>query len=325
VNFFKSTAILAAISISTLSIADDKISGVYGSIGYNSFEQEESIIEDSDSWFGAIGYQIDESWSFELKYTDVAGIEHSSLTSMYRIFPKGEPTPFIKFGLGLYKPQNNKLHTRTRTTSILGLGIAIPLSTSVEFAMGIDAIYQHEFLPGKSSHVDASPYISFTYFMQNAKTKHVALPPSDLDSDGVIDEKDLCKTTPAGSVVNQDGCSSHVESITLNINFKTNSAVLPDSAMQQIKTVADFMKEHQGTTVALEGHTDSDGSTKHNQTLSTLRAQAVAKCLISLGISQSLVSSHGFGESKPIQSNKTSQGKKANRRVMAQIQTTVLL
>jgi outer membrane protein OmpA-like peptidoglycan-associated protein len=65
----------------------------------------------------------------------------------------------------------------------------------------------------------------------------------------------------------------------------------------------------------VEGHTDSDGSDTYNQTLSEQRAATVVSTLINLGIDSGRLTSTGWGESKPLDTNSTPEGKANNRRV----------
>ena len=65
----------------------------------------------------------------------------------------------------------------------------------------------------------------------------------------------------------------------------------------------------------IEGHTDSDGTTEHNQILSEKRAESVKLYLVSEGISSSRLFTEGYGESVPVAPNTTSTGKAQNRRV----------
>jgi OmpA-OmpF porin, OOP family len=67
--------------------------------------------------------------------------------------------------------------------------------------------------------------------------------------------------------------------------------------------------------LSVEGHTDSDGSTKRNQKLSIDRAMAAKKYLVKNGISGAMVSVIGYGEDRPIASNNNEIGKESNRRV----------
>jgi outer membrane protein OmpA-like peptidoglycan-associated protein len=67
--------------------------------------------------------------------------------------------------------------------------------------------------------------------------------------------------------------------------------------------------------VAVDGHTDSTGSTTANQTLSEARAKAVVDYLVAHGVAQSRITSTGFGGAKPVASNATEEGRAKNRRI----------
>ena len=67
--------------------------------------------------------------------------------------------------------------------------------------------------------------------------------------------------------------------------------------------------------ISIEGHTDSDGAETANQRLSKARADAVFEYMISHGVQGSRLRTDGFGETRPIDTNRTSAGKSANRRV----------
>ena len=70
-----------------------------------------------------------------------------------------------------------------------------------------------------------------------------------------------------------------------------------------------------GIKIEIQGHTDSDASTSHNQALSERRAKSVATYLTKKGIAAKRLTTKGYGESKPVASNKTKEGKAENRRV----------
>ena len=77
-----------------------------------------------------------------------------------------------------------------------------------------------------------------------------------------------------------------------------------------------FLKDNPEINLSIEGHTDSRGSDKYNMKLSKKRAAAVMKHLTKKGgISKSRLTSQGFGETKPIDTNLTDEGRAANRRV----------
>ena len=100
-----------------------------------------------------------------------------------------------------------------------------------------------------------------------------------------------------------------------NILFKTNSAVLEDGTQPVLDPIIDYLKSYPGVSVMISGHTDSIGTTTNNYNLSVARAIAVKKYLIDHQIQASRISTEGFGETKPVKSNQTEEGRALNRRV----------
>ena len=142
----------------------------------------------------------------------------------------------------------------------------------------------------------------------------------DTDGDGVLDKDDKCPDVK-GTVANS-GCPEVSEEVqkTLNAYAKT---ILFDTGKSSIKAqsaavLADIIKilnEYPNSKFTVEGHTDSVGSEKLNQDLSDARALSVKEYLVKNGIDEFRLSSKGYGESKPIDTNNTSKGRANNRRV----------
>ncbi len=149
----------------------------------------------------------------------------------------------------------------------------------------------------------------------------------DSDNDGVFDSYDKCPNTPAGAKVDENGCRVMLTqdvSIALNVQFPNNSDAITATYRTEIGRVAEFMRQYPDTSVVIEGHTDDRGSESYNQQLSEKRAKAVMQYLISeFGISVSRLSAAGLGEASPIADNSTAEGRATNRRVQAEIKTTV--
>ncbi|SFE12029.1 OmpA family protein [Nitrosomonas sp. Nm166] len=104
--------------------------------------------------------------------------------------------------------------------------------------------------------------------------------------------------------------------ITLSdILFRTNMAQLETGGMRTVQKLADFLKQYPQRTVLIEGHTDSTGSHNYNQELSDRRAYAVQRALINNGVSSDRITSRGYGETFPVASNDTFEGRQLNRRV----------
>jgi len=99
------------------------------------------------------------------------------------------------------------------------------------------------------------------------------------------------------------------------IRFDVGKATLRPESMGVLNEIYKLLDEHPEVKVSIEGHTDSDGDYDLNQNLSEDRAKAVMTKLISMGIDANRVTSKGYGESKPVDSNDTPEGKASNRRV----------
>ncbi|MFN7045145.1 MAG: OmpA family protein [Flavobacterium sp.] len=142
----------------------------------------------------------------------------------------------------------------------------------------------------------------------------------DTDGDGVADKDDKCPTV-AGTVAN-NGCPEVSDDTMKKLNdygktilFNSGKASFQKQTIPVLQAMAAILKEYPTAKFSLEGHTDADGSEAMNQKLSEDRAAAVKNFLIDNGIDASRLSSKGFGESMPVDSNKTSKGKANNRRV----------
>lgn len=149
----------------------------------------------------------------------------------------------------------------------------------------------------------------------------------DTDGDGVADANDKCAGTSKGTKVDRDGCKlkvTRVDEVRLDVRFEINSSALRNGYSAEIEKLAQFMKKHSDLGVILEGHTDSTGAENYNQSISTKRADAVKRVLIdNFNIGSNRITVKGFGESNPVATNKTSEGRAENRRVIAALTKTV--
>jgi OOP family OmpA-OmpF porin len=135
----------------------------------------------------------------------------------------------------------------------------------------------------------------------------------------VTDNIDRCPNTPAGTSVDAIGC---FREITLRgVLFDVNSAELTAGAKSQLDTVIADLKSlpadvAAGFRISIEGHTDSSGSDAYNQDLSQRRAGAVRDYLVAGGLQASALNATGMGETSPVDSNSTKEGRANNRRVV---------
>jgi outer membrane protein OmpA-like peptidoglycan-associated protein len=105
--------------------------------------------------------------------------------------------------------------------------------------------------------------------------------------------------------------------VTVNneILFDFDSASLRSSSRDELREMASVFNRYADTTLVVQGHTDSTGSTSYNQRLSERRAGSVANYLEDLGVRGSRIDAIGYGESRPKASNASSSGRQRNRRV----------
>ena len=113
--------------------------------------------------------------------------------------------------------------------------------------------------------------------------------------------------------------------ITLEIEFDTGKADIKSKYHDEIGKVAAFMKKYPDTKGVIEGHTDNVGGYDDNMKLSERRAASVRNYLVEkYGIAPERLSSKGYGYTKPIADNKTSEGRQKNRRIEANFDCIII-
>ena len=100
-----------------------------------------------------------------------------------------------------------------------------------------------------------------------------------------------------------------------DVLFDTARHDLKPGAREKLARVSGILSAHPGLKMEIEGHTDSVGTDDYNQRLSDRRAESVRSYLVSQNIAPAMVTSIGFGESKPVATNDTAAGRQQNRRV----------
>jgi outer membrane protein OmpA-like peptidoglycan-associated protein len=113
---------------------------------------------------------------------------------------------------------------------------------------------------------------------------------------------------------------------TLNVNlrneilFDFDSASLRSESRDTLRELAGVLARYPEQSVSVAGHTDSVGSDDYNQNLSEQRAAAVKDFLVAQGVPRSRVAAYGYGETRPVSSNTSADGRQLNRRVQVFIQ-----
>jgi OmpA-OmpF porin, OOP family len=100
-----------------------------------------------------------------------------------------------------------------------------------------------------------------------------------------------------------------------NIYFDFDKTTLKKESFVELNKVVDFLKQNNSVEIEIAGHTDNKGSDDYNNNLSQGRSQSVVDYIVSQGIDSYRLTAHGYGESKPIDSNDSDEGRSNNRRV----------
>lgn len=104
-----------------------------------------------------------------------------------------------------------------------------------------------------------------------------------------------------------------------NIFFGFDSYEIDEKSFAELSSVENFLNENPTVKISIEGHTDDEGSSAYNKSLSENRAKAVYQYLVDKGIDPSRVSYKGFGDSMPVSGNDTEEGRALNRRTEIKI------
>ena len=97
--------------------------------------------------------------------------------------------------------------------------------------------------------------------------------------------------------------------------FDVNKATLRDASKAELTKLAQILNKYPDTNILVEGHTDNTGSEEYNLELSRQRAQSVENYLASLNVDPTRFTIMGYGESQPVATNDTAEGRQQNRRV----------
>jgi OOP family OmpA-OmpF porin len=261
-------------------------------------------------------------------------------TKVFRIAMNGVYTyendsfaqPFAKAGLGMEKVGANNEGNVDSLFLNAGAGLKFPIMDQV--ALKLEAVYELKENASRWDNNVAGLFgINFAFGAPEEKPAPapVVVAPApkptpapvvvapvkvdgDADKDGVKDSMDKCPNTPAGVQVDKNGCTIVAN---LHINFDNNSYKIDKASDTNVQKFADFMKAAKSYKAEIIGHTDSVGKEAANMKLSENRANAVKTSLVAKGVPAARITTVGKGESQPVASNMTKEGRAENRRIEA--------
>lgn len=246
---------------------------------------------------------------------------------LYHFQPTKKLVPFVAVGYGRYNITVPDLNRPKTNKSLAEYGGGLKYFVSDDFALRADIRHSIGFSPS----VDNVEY-TFGVTWQIGGVRPVpppaatvaepvvcaacVIPPRiDSDGDGVEDALDKCPGTPKGLKVDSDGCVITQTIVLRAINFVFDTADLTEPSKTSIDEVYAVFKSQPNLKLEVGGHTDSKGSDAYNLKLSQRRADAVKAYLVSKGANAGNITAKGYGESRPISSNDSPEGRADNRRV----------
>jgi OOP family OmpA-OmpF porin len=148
-------------------------------------------------------------------------------------------------------------------------------------------------------------------------------PDPDNDADGLEDARDVCPDSAGPEA--QQGCphkdypnltfTERELRLAVPITFEDDSATIRSVSFPTLDSVVELLRDQPRMTLEIGAHTNSQGDDAENLVLSQSQADNVRKYLVEHGVDSARLTSRGYGETRPIESNSTSQGRAINRRI----------
>lgn len=230
--------------------------------------------------------------------------------------------PFVSGGLSVIR-NDVDIDDEDDIGAALGVGggvISPPLG-SLGIRFRADARYVHDdYLEGMN---DIRIGIGVQFPLGGGSTRAAADPylgagynGDDRDSDGVPDHRDRCPYSLPYVKSDTAGCMQPNQTIRMyEVTFDNGTSILTAAARAELVDLVLALRGQPDLQIRIDGHTDSRGSQERNRELSLERAEAVATHLALQGVSTQRISVKGFGESRPVESNRTEAGRLRNRRI----------
>lgn len=303
--------IVAALAVGVAANAmalDSSYIGITG--GYYDLDSNHSITGGLDTSVVGVqaGVDINDTFSFEYGYgLNVGGTDADVITMniVQWLTPRdGRWTPYLMLGANQYDFNDTADlvvgHEIKSEQYMLGAGLAKMISDNVEFRGDLRMM----------TTMGAGPS-SDDYGLQFSLNRRF----------GVVSPAPAVAVKPAPLVEPAPLYERHrTVTIDLKVEFEFDKAVVRAIYGDELKNVAAAMVEHKDIDLVLEGHTDSRGPDAYNKSLSQRRAEAVEAWLIEqYGIDGNRITSVGYGESRPVDTNDTAEGRAHNRRVVGEM------
>lgn len=349
-------ALLGAMSMAQSAMAQDYDDRWYVTAGAGvAFADEDRAV--TDDLYGSIGVGgfVNPNLSIDAEVTHsdadlTANAERNwelasySAVARYHFIQEGRDwNPYAAFGLGVQRHHDGTQtqdpalgYNRSRTGNdllvIVGAGVQKDLGrVNLRGEIGMRVDMDDQSATTEDHFTDAYAGISFVVPIgpESVATAMPAAPGArekgcedkDDDGDGVNNCLDRCPSSAAGQAIGPDGCPVPLTIDLKGVNFDFDKSTLRPDAVAILDEAISILSRYPQLRVEVAGHTDYIGTEVYNQGLSERRATAVYNYLTGHGIDASrLVGPVGFGETRPIDTNSTREGRARNRRTELNVQ-----
>ncbi len=302
----------------TMSAGAGDLEGIYlgpSITGY--YLDSERVIDGHDDAAVAginLGYRFFNDWALEAGVgREIAGDDLDvAKIDFYYWFGDAPDTnwrPYAVAGLSYFDRDDvNNLQPDEEHTHQAGIGLGVSKMFGEQLEFRADARLLHKVREGQDGTNDGALNLALNYyFSKPAPAQPMA----------------AAEPAPEPAPEPQQAPETRTIRVQLDVEFEFDKAVVRAIYGDELQAVANAMKAHDDIDLVLEGHTDSVGSDAYNQDLSERRAQAVkAELVKQYGIDASRISTVGYGESQPIATNSTEEGRAQNRRVIGEMSYT---
>lgn len=298
-----------------LEVTDDESDGTKAFIGWDFRPHMAVELGLADLGEASIGPNSAATVGYEV--ADLSLVYHFyNLGGYERLINRRGLGAFWKLGVGTMDNESSGNVTVTRKNDVHAMaGFGLEYGTKIGLALRgeIEAFDEDALMAsvgllwrlGRSGKSDGGLF---------SKGDLIGLAADDSDGDGVPNNLDDCADTAADTPVTATGCAMF-GGVLDGVKFASGSDKLTDDAQSILNDAADALLKSPNVNVEVQAHTDSQGAADYNLDLSKRRALAAVRYLMLRGVPSEQLQARAFGESKPLESNDTAEGREANRRV----------
>ncbi|MEN6488144.1 MAG: OmpA family protein, partial [Smithella sp.] len=265
-------------------------------------------------YFGIEGYAHYVPTDIENSSTNVDFLGYG-LEGLYHFMPDSKFVPFFAIGVGgvhySHATEDTTDGKRDKITADYGVGVKYFVTENVALRADVRHVIPFD---GVNNNLLYTVGLSFSFGGAKKAVVEEAKPAPAAPVEEV-------KPAPAAPVEEKSQVARDIEEkgkATLNVEFDFDKSTIKKGFYKDIDDVVSVMKQYPDVNIEIAGHTDSIGTAAYNKKLSQRRADAVKKYMVEKGgIDAKRLTAVGYGEDKPIASNKTKEGRQKNRRVEA--------